>query len=234
MRELESSLQEFGEFLLKAQLARPAAAPYFVRWVRRFLSRPASDEPLTDQVRGFCEELERNGATEDSQVRQADQALRIYFVNFLKRTDWHQRPASTVVDEQGQTSPLTALAQLRQRIRNPPLLLSHGMHLRGLGSAVSRICLPAAGGSPSSRRIGGGARLLDAFGGAPAGLGQYAERGVLRAANFASRISTSTRGWSSCAAVWKSSGTIVTPPPRFNRRSAFLAFAAKPSRQSRK
>jgi hypothetical protein len=57
MRELESSLQEFGEFLLKAQLARPAAAPYFVRWVRRFLSRPASDEPLTDQVRGFCEEL---------------------------------------------------------------------------------------------------------------------------------------------------------------------------------
>ncbi len=53
MRELESALQEFDEFLLKAQLARPAAAPYFVRWVRRFLSRPASDEPLADQVRGF-------------------------------------------------------------------------------------------------------------------------------------------------------------------------------------
>ena len=117
MRELESSLQEFGEFLLKAQLARPAAAPYFVRWVRRFLARPASDEPLTDQVRGFCEELERNGGTEDWQVRQAEQALRIYFVNFLKRTNWYQRPASTVVDEQGQTSPLAALEQLRQRIR---------------------------------------------------------------------------------------------------------------------
>ena len=85
--------------------------------MRRFLSRPASDEPLIDQVRGFREELERNGATEDWQVRQADQALRIYFVNFLKRTDWHQRPASTVVDEQGQTSPLAALEQLRQRIR---------------------------------------------------------------------------------------------------------------------
>ena len=42
MRELEASLQEFGEFLLKALLARPAAAPYFVRWVRRFLTRPAS------------------------------------------------------------------------------------------------------------------------------------------------------------------------------------------------
>jgi hypothetical protein len=55
MRELEASLQQFGEFLLKAQLARPQTAPYFVRWVRRFLSRPASDEPLADQVRGFCE-----------------------------------------------------------------------------------------------------------------------------------------------------------------------------------
>ena len=70
---------------LKAQLARPAAAPYFVRWVRRFLSRPASDEPLTDQVRGFCEDLERNGGSEDRQVRQADQALRIYFVNSISR-----------------------------------------------------------------------------------------------------------------------------------------------------
>jgi len=66
MRELESPLQEFGEFLLKAQLVRPTAAPYFVRWVRRFLSRPASDEPLTDQVRGFCEELEWNGGFERS------------------------------------------------------------------------------------------------------------------------------------------------------------------------
>ena len=83
MRVLESSLQEFGEFLLRGQLARPAAAPCFVRWVRRFLARPASDELLTDQVRTFCEDLEHAG-TEDWQVRQADHALRIYFVNFLK------------------------------------------------------------------------------------------------------------------------------------------------------
>ena len=54
-------------------------------------------------------ELERNGGVEDWQLRQADQALRMYFVNFLKRTEWHRRPASTVVDEQGRTSPLAAL-----------------------------------------------------------------------------------------------------------------------------
>jgi hypothetical protein len=31
MRETESSLQQFGEFLLKRQLVRQSAAPYFVR-----------------------------------------------------------------------------------------------------------------------------------------------------------------------------------------------------------
>jgi hypothetical protein len=65
MRELESSLQQFGEFVLKAQLAKENAAPYCVRWVRRFLTRPASDEPVADQVRRFCEELERGGGCED-------------------------------------------------------------------------------------------------------------------------------------------------------------------------
>jgi len=117
MRELESSLQQFGEFLLKAQLVQETAAPHFVRWVRRFLSRPALDEPVADQVRRFCEELERSGGCADWQVRQAEQALRIYFVNFLKRTDWHRRPISTVVDEHGRTSPLAALEQLRTRLR---------------------------------------------------------------------------------------------------------------------
>jgi len=182
MRELESSLQEFGEFLLKAQLARPAAAPYFVRWVRRFLSRPASDEPLTDQVRGFCERLERNGGSEDWQVRQADQALRIYFVNFLKRTGSGRtgiggRPARSSMNKR--TSPLAALEQLRMRLRT-----RHYSYRTECTYAdwVRRFLdyAAAAGGSPSSRGVGGGARLPDSPGSAPAGVGQYAESGVLR------------------------------------------------------
>ena len=117
MRELERSLQQFGEFVLKTQLVKEKAAPYCVRWVRRFVTRPASDESLTDQVRTFCEELERDGVYQDWQVHQAEQALRMYFVNFLQRTDWHRQPGSTVVDEQGRTGPLAALDQLRSRIR---------------------------------------------------------------------------------------------------------------------
>ena len=117
MRELETSLPEFREFVLKAQLVKEKAAPYCVRWVRRFLTRPASNEPLADQVRRFREELEQSGGCQDWPVIQAEQALRISFVNFLQRTDWHRRPGSTVVDEHGQTGPLAALEQLRSRIR---------------------------------------------------------------------------------------------------------------------
>ena len=117
MRELEMSLQQFGEFILKARLVREKAAPYCVRWVRRFLTRQALDGPLADQGRTFCEELERESGCAECQVRHAELSLRIYFVNFLQRTDWHRQPARTVVDEQGRANPLAALEQLRSRIR---------------------------------------------------------------------------------------------------------------------
>ena len=77
MREIETSSQQFGEFILKAQLVKEKAAPYCVRWVRRFLTRPASNEPLADQVPRFREELEQNGGCQDWQVIQAEQARRI-------------------------------------------------------------------------------------------------------------------------------------------------------------
>lgn len=116
MRELETSLQEFGEFLLKARLVSPKAAPYCVRYVRTFLTQPAANEPIADQVQRFCESLERGGK-EEWQVDQARQTLRIYFVNFLKRLDWTAAPKSVVVDEKGCANPLAALEELRARIR---------------------------------------------------------------------------------------------------------------------
>ena len=117
MRELETSLQQFGEFLLRARLVREKAAPHCVRWVRRFLTRPASNEPLADQALRFSEDLERGGS-QDWQVRQAEQAVRTYFVNFLKRPDWHRQPASRTVDNAPQgVDPLSALGELRRRLR---------------------------------------------------------------------------------------------------------------------
>lgn len=117
MRELETSLQQFAEFLLRARLARPHAAPYLVRWVRRFLARPATNLPLADQVQQFCDGLERDGHVEDWQVRQANQALRIYFVNFLKRSDWNTPPGTDGGRVQTISNPLAVLELVRTRLR---------------------------------------------------------------------------------------------------------------------
>jgi hypothetical protein len=128
MRELEASLQQFSEFILRVRLAKENAAPYFVRWVPRFLTRPASNEPLADQVRTFCEGLEHEGRWADWQVRQAEHALRIYFVHFLKRTDW--------ADEAAEHRRRTGSRQSSGRSNsassdsNAPLLVPHRVHLR--------------------------------------------------------------------------------------------------------
>ena len=118
MRDRDPLLQQFAEFILKTRVFTPKAAPYAVRWIRRFLARPASDESIADQVRRFRDQLQRDGCQE-WQIDQAEHAVRIYFVNFLKvdKTGWHERAPSTVADDQGRTNPLAALEQLRTRIR---------------------------------------------------------------------------------------------------------------------
>ena len=51
MEELEASLQQFGELILQGAVGHREARAVCVRWVRRVLTQPASDEPLADQVR---------------------------------------------------------------------------------------------------------------------------------------------------------------------------------------
>ena len=86
-----------------------------MRWVRRFLSRPATDEPPADRVRRFCEELE--GGCADWQVRQAEQALGIYFRQFLGRTDWLEPAAAKGKRGPEGVEPLGTVEQLRRRVK---------------------------------------------------------------------------------------------------------------------
>jgi integron integrase len=117
MRELETSLQQFGEFLLKGRLVTAKAAPHCVRWVRRFLVCTATNEPLADRARRFCEELERSGRWQDWQIHQAEQSVRIYFVNFLGRTDWRCQSAAAIPHDPERVDPLVVLDELRRRLR---------------------------------------------------------------------------------------------------------------------
>ena len=163
MRELETSLQQFGEFILKARLVKEHAAPYCVRWVRRFLARPAADEPLADQVRRFCEELEQNG---DCQLPPANGLASAATQYRRGRARPHGTTAGPRTD---------ALAH-----QNPPLLLSHRSQLRRLGAALPRVRGRAASRAASNGRVGIGSRLPDPPGRTTARVGQHAESGPLR------------------------------------------------------
>lgn len=116
-QELESQLQQFGEYVLRKRLVRQSAAPYVVGWVRRFLTRPADGRSLADRVRAFCESLERTGKAPDWQVRQADESLRIYFLHFLDRPDWNQPQDDVPADPAGRVDILQALERMRLRLR---------------------------------------------------------------------------------------------------------------------
>lgn len=116
-REVESSLQAFGEFLLRGRLVQDKHARYYVAWVRQFLGRPVSDGSLAERVRDYCEWLGGDGGRQDWQVRQAEHALRLYFVNFLQRADWDQVQGLAPVGPGGGIRPLAALELMRRRIR---------------------------------------------------------------------------------------------------------------------
>ena len=115
-RETESSLQQFAEVLLTAQLVRAKAAPYLVRWVRCFLTRPALDEPLADQVRRFREELERSANARTGRCgRQNRPSASTSSTSSSEPTGIAGHAAT--VHELGQTTLLSALEQLRLRMR---------------------------------------------------------------------------------------------------------------------
>lgn len=116
-RELEASLQEFGEFLLRGRLVPEKSAPHCVRWVRHFLARPVTDLPIVDRVRQYCEALERDPRWEDWQVRQAEYALRLYLVNFLQRQG-REAPGPPVMTSEGRVNRDATLAHMRLRLRS--------------------------------------------------------------------------------------------------------------------
>jgi integron integrase len=72
---------------------------------------------LAERMDRFCANLEQSGRWKDWQIAQAERAVRVYFVNYLKQTDWNKRPESKVWDTEGRVDGLAALAELRARLR---------------------------------------------------------------------------------------------------------------------
>jgi integron integrase len=119
-KDIERGLADFGVFLIRDKVVPEKHAPFVVRWVRQFLEsdRPGAGESLEDRVRRFLDRLEADAKITDWQVAQARQAVRLYFVNFKKVTNWRQAERVAMLrDAEGRVDAGATLARMRERLR---------------------------------------------------------------------------------------------------------------------
>jgi integron integrase len=78
---------EFGEYLLAANFVAAGKEKYYVHWVRKFFEHRAQWPNMSwaEQLPLFLVELDNSGSYQGWQVRQADQAVRLYFNIYSKR-----------------------------------------------------------------------------------------------------------------------------------------------------
>ncbi len=113
-------LERFAEFLLKQQLVPEPKARFYVHWVRKFLGQGISEPvvSLDDRIAGFLKSMEVDGLYKDWQVAQAEQALRLYFVNFKTNADWSTPAVPTLAaNPDGAFAGTATLEAVRTQLR---------------------------------------------------------------------------------------------------------------------
>ena len=76
--DLQGLLDEFPGYLEENRLASERHIPYLAGWVRRYLAGPYEVSQPNDRLLVFLDRLERNPAVADWQVRQAEEAVRLF------------------------------------------------------------------------------------------------------------------------------------------------------------
>ena len=120
LQENDINLSEFGGFLIRQKLADEKHASFMVWWVRKFFSEASMDPALTkdDRIRLFLESLGKAGRYEDWQIEQAEQALRLYFVNFKGAQEPLKAPVVSVdIQATGRVRKDDVLEALKNRLR---------------------------------------------------------------------------------------------------------------------
>jgi len=88
-RELKAVLDGYSNFLREKKLAMPRHQPHLVRWVRKFLLFAKEQRGYTFEqtLSLFLNSLEKRAGIKPWQVRQAADALRIYWYQYRVNTD---------------------------------------------------------------------------------------------------------------------------------------------------
>lgn len=82
--EMERRLGDYGDFLLKRSLVASGKETFFIHWVRKYLSSEASFKGVKweEKLPQFLDKLATDHKIAIWQIDQAEQAIRLYFLNF--------------------------------------------------------------------------------------------------------------------------------------------------------
>lgn len=111
-------LPEFQKFLLERKLAPEKNVPFLAYWVSRFLGFARKRERTVTEynettVQEFLEVMRSDKRTLDWQPRQADDAIRLYYFNYLGKTGGQAGGAAGIVDADSALSETKRLIRLK-------------------------------------------------------------------------------------------------------------------------
>lgn len=78
---------DFAQFLMDRRIVKPGTEKFFVHWVAKFHQNRQRwpNHPWHVQLKFFFEMLSQDSRFEEWQVRQAEQAVRLYFTSYYKK-----------------------------------------------------------------------------------------------------------------------------------------------------
>ena len=111
-------LPEFQKFLLERKLAPEKNIPFLAYWVSRFLGFARKSERTVTEynettVQEFIEALRSDKRTRDWQPRQAEDAIKLYYFNYLNKTGGQAGGAAGLMDADSALSETKRLIRLK-------------------------------------------------------------------------------------------------------------------------
>jgi len=114
----KETLPEFQKFLLERKLAPEKNIPFLAYWVSRFLGFARKSERTVTEynettVQEFLEVMRSDKRTLDWQPRQAEDAIKLYYLNYLNKTGGQAGGAAGLMDADSALSETKRLIRLK-------------------------------------------------------------------------------------------------------------------------
>lgn len=116
---MNNILPEFQKFITGRKLASENQAPFYARWVSKFLrfSNTQQDKPLDLRIQMFLDVLRKDERLQDWQFEQADNAVKLYIHHFLLNNTSSLSPDAETAAEEKYPDVKTVQEKIREILR---------------------------------------------------------------------------------------------------------------------